>query len=52
MEPEHKPCQDKMSFDTRKEAEKTAIVAKHQHGTNLKVYKCKHCSLWHLASDY
>lgn len=44
------PCIDKMSFDTAKEAQVAATVALFQHGTKLKVYLCKHCDLWHLAS--
>jgi hypothetical protein len=46
------PCEGKLSFDTKKAAGASAVVAKYQHGTKLKVYLCKHCSLWHLASDY
>lgn len=45
-------CSEKMSFDSKAEAEKTATVAKHQHGTRLKAYLCKYCSLWHLATKY
>lgn len=44
------PCSDKLAFDTKKAAEGAAVYAKYQHGTKLKVYQCKHCSLWHLAS--
>ena len=43
-------CHAKMAFDSRVEAEATAVVAEHQHGTKLKAYKCRHCGLWHLAS--
>lgn len=46
------PCADKLAFDARREALGAATVALHQHGTRLHVYKCRHCSLWHLASDY
>lgn len=45
-------CLEKMSFDNKKEAEHTALVAKHQHGSKLKPYKCRNCQLWHLSSDY
>jgi len=45
-------CQDKLAFNTKDEAEKTAVVAKYQHNTKLKAYFCKHCQLWHLASDF
>ncbi|HTE22025.1 MAG TPA: hypothetical protein VK674_03210 [Candidatus Limnocylindria bacterium] len=46
------PCADKMAFDIKEEAEASAVVAEWQHGGNLKVYQCKHCQLWHLASNY
>lgn len=46
------PCIDKANYATQKEADAAALVAKHQHGAKLKAYKCKHCGLWHLASDY
>ena len=50
---EEKPkCSDKMSFDTKREAENTAVVASHQHGSKLKAYRCRNCSLWHLSSKY
>ncbi|MES2971095.1 MAG: hypothetical protein V4702_02115 [Patescibacteria group bacterium] len=45
------PCADKLSFDTKTEAERSAIVAEWQHGSKLKVYKCRHCQLWHLATN-
>jgi hypothetical protein len=44
------PCHDKMVFDTKKEAETTAIVAEHTRGTKLKAYLCAYCQLWHLSS--
>ncbi|HUD03571.1 MAG TPA: hypothetical protein VMR51_02170 [Patescibacteria group bacterium] len=44
-------CQEKLAFDTKKQAEMSAVVAEYQHGTKLKVYKCKNCGLWHLASN-
>jgi hypothetical protein len=46
------PCADKLSFDTRKQAQAAAVVAAHQHGAKLRPYQCRHCGLWHLASDY
>ena len=46
------PCEDKLAFDTKKNSNAAAVVANYQHGTKLKVYLCKHCSLWHLASNY
>lgn len=44
------PCQDKLGFDTQKQAKVAAMVADYQHGAKLKVYRCKHCQLWHLSS--
>ena len=44
------PCIDKLAFDSEKEAKIAAMVAKFQHGTDLKTYRCKYCKLWHLAS--
>ena len=44
------PCAEKLALDTQKQARAAAVVAELQHGTKLKVYKCHHCNLWHLAS--
>ena len=44
------PCSEKLAFETKDAAEGAAIYAKHRHGTKLKVYRCQHCNLWHLAS--
>lgn len=44
------PCSEKVAFDTRKQAETAATVALYQHGTELTVYMCRYCGLWHLAS--
>jgi len=44
------PCSDKLVFTSKAVAEGAAVYAKHLHGTKLKVYKCRHCQLWHLAS--
>lgn len=46
------PCSDKIAFGTRKEAEVAVVVAAHQHGSQLKAYRCKYCGLWHLSSYY
>jgi hypothetical protein len=46
------PCAEKLTFDTKKEAEAAALVANYQHGARLKVYVCTYCGLWHLSSDY
>lgn len=45
-----KKCQDKMVFETRKEAQTAATVAMHQRGIKLRPYKCRECDLWHLTS--
>lgn len=47
---DEKPCKDKMAFATKKEAQTAATVALYQHGTKLRTYFCRHCSIWHLAS--
>lgn len=44
------PCSEKLAFDTRGQAEAAAAVAQYQHGIELRVYICRHCGLWHLAS--
>jgi hypothetical protein len=44
------PCQDKLAFDYRKQAEAAAVVADYQHGTLLRPYRCQYCDLWHLTS--
>jgi hypothetical protein len=44
------PCHAKLAFDSKKDAQAAATVALFQHGTKLKVYRCKYCGLWHLAS--
>jgi hypothetical protein len=44
------PCHDKLTFDTQKEAAAAANAAHYRYGSKLKVYRCRHCGLWHLAS--
>ncbi len=46
------PCVEKLAFDSKKDAETSALVAKYQHGTSLKAYKCQYCGLWHMSSGY
>ena len=46
------PCYEKVAFDTEKEASSAGLAADWQHGASLKAYKCKHCHLWHLATNY
>ena len=45
------PCEDKLAFDTKVQAEGAALAADWQHGAVLKAYICKHCGLWHLSSS-
>ncbi len=46
------PCADKITFDDEKSAKTAAIVADWQHelAGNLVPYRCRYCSLWHLAT--
>jgi hypothetical protein len=44
------PCADKLAFETKTQAEGSAVAIKWQRGTDLKANICKHCKLWHLAS--
>lgn len=48
------PCAPKMSFDSKKQAQATATTTAWQRGSrpSVRPYKCNHCKLWHLASDY
>lgn len=43
-------CEDKMTFDTEKQAQDAARVADYQRGANVKPYRCTECELWHLSS--
>jgi hypothetical protein len=45
------PCVDKLTFDTKGEADVAANVASYQRGIKLKSYCCRHCGLWHLSSQ-
>lgn len=45
------PCEDKLVFNSKDEAEATALAADWQHGNKLKAYQCRHCKLWHLSSS-
>lgn len=46
------PCAGKLAFDTPDAAEATAVVSEWRYGSKLKVYKCQHCHLYHLSTDY
>ncbi len=50
-ESETLPCADKLTFDSQKEALDQARVIKWQRDTELKVYRCRYCGLWHLSSN-
>jgi hypothetical protein len=49
--PDALPCDDKLVFDTKKDAEATANVAHYRYGNKLKAYVCRYCGLWHLSSN-
>lgn len=43
-------CADKITYESKVQAEGGAAVANWQHGVKLKAYLCRYCKLWHLAS--
>lgn len=43
-------CTEKLSFNNEAAAVGAKVYAEHQHGTKLKVYRCKTCQNWHLSS--
>jgi hypothetical protein len=45
-----KPCDAKLKFDSKVEAEGAKVYAEHLHGVKLKVYFCRECQCWHLSS--
>ena len=47
-------CAEKLAFSSQKEAWTAATVARFQYGgtSRLKVYHCRVCKLYHLASKY
>ncbi len=49
-EPEVLPCDGKLAFDTKRQAEAEATATQWRHGSLVKAYNCKYCQLWHLAS--
>jgi hypothetical protein len=49
-EPQPLPCAEKLAFDTARQAQAAATVAAYQHGAKLRIYRCRHCGLWHLSS--
>lgn len=53
MHDDEKSCDKKLAFETKKQAITAKTVASFQHNpTKLKVYKCRLCNLWHLASKW
>jgi len=46
------PCAEKMAFETPEAAQATGTVSEWRYGSKLKVYKCRYCHLYHLASNY
>jgi hypothetical protein len=51
-EPKPLPCDEKLVFDSEKQAVAVATTLKYQRSTKLKAYLCPNCKLWHLASHY
>jgi len=45
------PCSEKLAFDTKDAAAGAAVYATYQHGAKFKVYQCRECNLWHLATQ-
>lgn len=45
------PCADKLVFDTKAQAQASAVALAWQRGSKLKAYRCTHCGLWHLSSN-
>jgi hypothetical protein len=50
-ETEDLPCQDKLVFDNRRQANVAATVARYRYGIILRPYLCRHCGLWHLTGQ-
>lgn len=50
MDKPDKPCQGKLTFDSKIQAQGVATTEKFRRGIDLKPYICRHCSLWHLAT--
>lgn len=46
------PCHDKLVFMTEKEARAAAALARHRYGGQFRIYQCRHCHCWHIATDY
>ncbi len=50
MESKVLPCDGKLIFETKEEAEGSAVAIDWERGIKLKAYLCRHCNLWHLSS--
>jgi hypothetical protein len=50
-EPAALPCNDKLAFDTKLQAEATATVVAYRYGSSVYPYVCGYCGLWHLSSS-
>lgn len=48
------PCSEKLAFETYRQAKAVAVTSAYQRGSKpgVKPYKCQHCGLWHLATDF
>ena len=46
----NKACDSKNRYASRKEAEQAAAWCAAEGRRNLRVYRCKYCSGWHLTS--
>ncbi len=45
-------CQEKLVFDSQKQANATATTLNYLKSAKLRPYKCKNCGLWHLTSSF
>lgn len=45
-------CEDKLAFDTEREAKSAATAVAWQRGATLAPYHCKLCGLWHLTTRH
>jgi hypothetical protein len=44
------PCSDKLSFDSKLQADATANIVSYRYGSSVYPYVCNDCGLWHLSS--
>lgn len=49
-EPQPLPCADKLTFDTRREANAVIHTIRYKYHTEVHSYRCSQCNLWHLSS--